>query len=304
MSRLASLPLEGVPSTAARSRVSEYWELCKPRIVALEIAVVAASAVAAGLSAAEIPVLLHAAVGVALAAASAAVLNNYLEADVDSLMPRTAERALAAGRISRAEAAAVGGSLAVFSACYLAAFTNMACLAAAAASWLLYVGVYTPLKTRSAWNTWVGAASGAAPVAAGWAVAGDVADLGCWALFLLLFLWQFPHFMAIAWLYRRDYAAAGMQMLTIVDPSGLRAGAQAALGAALVVPVSLAPLLGSSTPAVYAVLIAVLGVLQAVAAGRFFIRRDDATARTLLRASLLYLPAVLMFLALARLHQG
>lgn len=302
MSRVASLPLENVQPTVARGRLADYWELSKPRIVALEIVVVAVCAVVAGLSAAEIPVLLHALVGVGLAAASAAMLNNCLEREVDARMPRTADRAIAAGRVSATEVAVVALGMAAVAAIYLSLFTPVGCVAGVAASWLLYVGVYTPLKTRSAWNTWVGAAAGAAPVVAGWAAVGDVRAFGCWALFLLLFLWQFPHFMAIAWLHRRDYAAGAMQMLTVVDPSGLRAGAQAALGAALVVPVSVAPLLEPRSPAIYAVVIAVAGALQLVAAVRFFCRRDEATARTLLRASLLYLPAVLMFLALARLH--
>jgi protoheme IX farnesyltransferase len=147
------------------------------------------------------------------------------------------------------------------------------------------------LKTRSPLNTAVGAVSGAMPILIGWTATGAAIDVRILALVGVMFLWQFPHFMAIAWLYRADYARARQQMLTVVDPTGLRAGAQAVIGALVLVPVSLVPALlpQAGSPAIYCGWAVVLGVAQAVAAAAFLFRRNDRTARRLLRASLAYL---------------
>jgi protoheme IX farnesyltransferase len=156
---------------------------------------------------------------------------------------------------------------------------------------LIYVLAYTPLKTRSPLNTAVGAVSGALPILIGWTATGSAIDIRTLALLAVMFLWQFPHFMAIAWLYRGDYARAGHKMLTVVDPTGLRAGAQAVIGALVLVPVSLVPALSpqAGSPALYGVWALLLGLAQLAAAVAFLVSRNDRTARLLLRASLLYL---------------
>jgi heme o synthase len=164
--------------------------------------------------------------------------------------------------------------------------------AVAAATWLVYVLAYTPLKTRSPLNTAVGAVSGAMPILIGWTAAGAAIDVRALALMGVMFLWQFPHFMAIAWLHRADYARARQSMLTVVDPTGLRAGAQGVVAALLLVPVSLVPALvpQAGSAAVYCLWAMLLGAGQVAAATLFLINRDDTSARRLLRASLVYLP--------------
>jgi len=168
-------------------------------------------------------------------------------------------------------------------------------------SWFLYVVVYTPLKRRSATNTAVGAVAGALPVLMGWTATGRAVDVNAATLFMIVFLWQFPHFMAIAWLYRRDYALGGMQMLTVVDPTGQRAGRQAVLAASVLVPVTLVPVLVSFATPIYGVAALTIGIAQLVCAVQFFRKLDETSARRLLRASLLYLPAILGLLTLVPL---
>jgi protoheme IX farnesyltransferase len=161
----------------------------------------------------------------------------------------------------------------------------------------LYVCVYTPLKRRSVANTMVGAVAGALPVLMGWTCQGKPLDLEAAALFVVVFLWQFPHFMAIAWIYRHEYAAAGLKMLPVIDKSGRRAGAQAVLAALALIPVSLIPAWHLIEPVYFAGALA-LGVGQLLCSVVFLVRRDDGSARRLLRASLVYLPALLALLLL------
>jgi protoheme IX farnesyltransferase len=168
------------------------------------------------------------------------------------------------------------------------------------ATWLVYVVAYTPLKTASPANTAVGAIAGALPVLIGWTATGVALDERALALTLVLFLWQFPHFMAIAWLYRHEYARAGHQMLTVVDPSGRRAGWQAVLSALALIPVSLVPVLDN--PGLGSVLFlavaSMLGLGQMALAAAFWHDPTEVRARLLLRASLVYLPTLLAMLML------
>jgi protoheme IX farnesyltransferase len=178
---------------------------------------------------------------------------------------------------------------------------NASALGWALATWLVYVLAYTPLKSISAANTAVGAVAGALPVLIGWTATGQPIDARAAALVLVLFLWQFPHFMAIAWLYRDQYARAGHQMLTVVEPSGRRAGWQAVLAALALVPVSLVPVLAYPGPGstLYILAAALLGLGQLAIAAAFWRQASDARARLLLKASLVYLPTLLAMLMLA-----
>jgi protoheme IX farnesyltransferase len=168
-------------------------------------------------------------------------------------------------------------------------------------TWLCYVVIYTPLKSRTPANTAVGAVAGALPVLIGWTSVGAPLDLKACGLFLTVYLWQFPHFMAIAWLYRGQYATAGMRMLPVVDPSGRRAGAQAVLSAWTLLPVSLVSVLHTNFGLWLGGVILALGIGQLACAVAFFLHRDERAARRLLRASLIYLPAVLAVLTLGPL---
>ena len=306
MSRLNSSPMasevraadssvgavDGALAAVAR-RLSDYLELTKPRIVVLELIVAGLAACVAARHSLDLWTVFHALAATALVAASASIANQWLERGIDARMRRTANRPLPAGRVSSIEAIVLSVAALVIGATWLALRVNALTALLGLASWILYVVVYTPLKTRSPLNTTVGAVAGAIPILMGWTATGAPLTLAAWSLAGVLFLWQFPHFMAIAWLYRRDYAAAGHRMLTVVDPSGVRAGVQAITGAALLIPVSLIPAIGptSGSPLVYSLWTIALGSAQLALAIRFAVDRSEPAARLLLRATLLFLPA-------------
>jgi protoheme IX farnesyltransferase len=228
-------------------------------------------------------------------------LNQYRERDLDQLMKRTADRPLPSGRLGAREVLLAGALAFAVGDLYLLATVGWAAAGWAAGTWFLYVAVYTPAKTRTSANTAIGAVAGAMPVLIGWSAAGASLDLRAASLFLLVFLWQFPHFMAIAWIYREQYGRAGMQMLTVVEPTGARAGIQAVWGAIALIPVSVIPALYDPGfgGAMYASLALVLGLVQLALAIRFCAWRSTESARTLLRGTLIYLPCVLVLLTLA-----
>ncbi len=302
---MSTTPLTIAPARPALlARALDYVELTKPKIALMELVVVlAAGLVATWNQPADPALLLHAMLGTLLVAASASAANQWLERHSDRRMPRTASRPLPAGRLSTAEAAAFAAVTLVLGGLYLGLLVNLAALGWALATWAIYVLAYTPLKRLSPANTAVGAVAGALPVLIGWSATGAAIDVRALALTLVLFLWQFPHFMAIAWLYRREYAAGGSQMLTVVDPTGRRAGRQAVVSALALIPVSLIPVLASPGlgPVLYVALAIALGAGQLVLSGLFWQRATDERARLLLRASLVYLPTLLVALMLAPL---
>lgn len=232
--------------------------------------------------------------GTAVVAASSSIANQILERHTDRLMARTASRPLSAGRLSNHSAwLLVGVSLFGGSGCVWLA-GNLQAASAALLTWILYVGVYTPLKRITPLNTAVGAVAGALPIAIGWLAAdgpqqllnGDIsATLAVAALGTVLYLWQFPHFMAIAWLYRKQYGLAGLKMLTVTDPSGLRAAGQSLAASLAMIPVSLTIAVPSGSIRMFlaAALACTLYVLVSV---NFALRRDDRSARILLFTSL------------------
>jgi protoheme IX farnesyltransferase len=296
MSRITTAAAIPLTSTGARARwtqrVADYVELTKPRIVALELVTVIVAAHLAAPWGIDRWVLVHAVLGAALVAASAGAINQWWERATDARMSRTARRPLPSGRLTSRQVVLFAGATLIAGLLELVLAVGLLTAAVAAATWLVYVFAYTPLKTRSPLNTAVGAVSGALPILIGWTAAGAAIDVRALALVGVMFLWQFPHFMAIAWLHRTDYARAGQQMLTVVDPTGLRAGAQAVVAALLLVPVSLVPALSpqAGSAAVYCLWAVLLGAGQGAAATLFLVHRDDASARRLLRASLVYLP--------------
>jgi len=281
--------------TAVRPRwlaaARDFISLTKPRIVTLELVTIVAAYHLASPRGIDFAILWPTLIGAALVAASAGALNQWLERKSDALMHRTADRPLPAGRLSGRQVITFGGLTFVLGTAALIYWVNYLTASVALATWLIYVAAYTPLKRRSPLNTAVGAVSGALPILIGWTAAGATVDTRAWALVAAMFLWQFPHFMAIAWLYRDDYRRGGQKMLTVVDPTGLRAAAQAVVAALVLVPVSLVPALSPQfgSPAVFCWWTLLLGVGQAATAAAFLIQRDDQSARWLLRASLLYL---------------
>jgi len=281
--------------------LADVSRLTRPRIALMVLATVVTAFWITGGGRGDAVHLVGLLVGTALVAASSSIANQILERHTDRLMPRTARRPLVTGGLtSRAgwiltAATLVAGTLtATVSAGWPAA-------AAAVATWLLYVVLYTPLKRLTPLNTAVGAVAGALPVAIGWLAAdgparlaaGDAASaLTAAALATVLYLWQFPHFMAIAWLYRGQYAAAGLRMLTVDDPSGLRAAGQSLAAALAMVPVSLVLAVPSGSIRLF-LAAAVASIVYGGAAVRFAVRRDDASARILLLVSLGSLLALL-----------
>ncbi|MBX9788338.1 MAG: heme o synthase [Pirellulales bacterium] len=286
----------------AWSRLRDYAELAKLRIAVMELVTVAVGAWLGAWGTPSPMALLHALIGTALVAASASAINQWLERASDRHMRRTADRPLAAGRINGLEVGVFAASTGLAGVAYLQLTVGPGPALVALLTWTLYSLVYTPLKRYSVLNTVVGAIAGALPVLIGWTAVGGQFDLLAGTLFLIVYLWQFPHFMAIAWLYRHEYAAAGLRMLPVIDPSGRRTGAQAFLAAWALVPVSLVPAIGSGVSTWYSGSAALLGLIYTAAALAFFYRTDDRSARRLLRASLVYLPLVLVALALAPLR--
>lgn len=282
------------------ARLLDYVELTKPKIAVLVLVTVGVGAAVSTGGRPELWTVFHAVLGTALVASSASALNQWLERDTDARMRRTAGRPLPAARLHSVEVLAFGLALVAVGTAYLIWMVNFTTAMLGILTWVLYVWIYTPLKTRTTLNTVVGAVPGALPVVMGWTATGGELNSGAGVLFLIVFLWQFPHFMAIAWIYRQDYADAGMRMLPSVDPSGRLAPITAVLHALTLIPVSLAPAAASCHLAglayFYGALVLGLGYLAFSV--MFLVRTNEANARGLLRASLVYLPALFLFLLL------
>lgn len=275
-----------------KQQLSDYLELTKPKIAILLLTCVAIAAFCASGGQPDVVRLINAVIGTALVAASSCVWNQCLEVHVDRRMNRTAQRPIPSGRLSRYTSAIFGTLLGSIGIAYLLATVGWMPAVVGGITWILYVCVYTPMKQRTPWNTTVGAIAGALPMFMGWLAVNPTLDLKAVALFAILFFWQFPHFMAIAWLYREDYARGGMQMWSVVDQSGTKAGIQAVSGAMALLLVSVIPGLGYiAMPNIAYMLFSLLtGTLMLYASLRFFTQRDEKSARQLLFASLFYLP--------------
>ncbi len=277
--------------TRGSSRLVDYVALTKPR---LNFLVVVTSAAGAYLAAPDAPLarMAPAVVGTTLVAAGAAALNQLYERRTDALMRRTRGRPLPDGRVSPKEALFYGLTLSVAGLATLAAGTNLLATSLALATLVIYLLIYTPMKRRSEAATLVGAVPGALPPLIGWAASSGHLSIGGLSLFAIVFLWQIPHFMAIAWLYRDDYANAGFPMLPVVDRDGRRTGREAVRYTIALLPVSLVPgLVGVSGPPYLAVAF-VLGVALLVLAWRFADARDEPAARRLFFGSIIYLPVL------------
>ena len=239
--------------------------------------------------------------GTGLLAAGAAVLNQYLEREHDARMDRTVGRPLPSGMVGAEAALLLGGAFSVLGLLTLSAWVNLLVAVLGAVTLVTYLFVYTPLKRKSEWNTIIGAIPGALPPLMGWAAArGEVAPLG-WTLFGILFFWQVPHFMAIAWLYREDYAKAGFVMLPNVDYDGVRTGRQAVSHTVFLIIASLMPFTMKLFGAAYLIGALLLGVLFLIASVSFSRNLSRRSARLLFFASIIYLPLLLGLMVLDKL---
>lgn len=286
-------------ATPQGPRVAAYLQLARPRIVALVLLTMAVAALVGAVHPPTTIELLHGLLGVGLVIVGAVTFNQRFEAASDALMKRTSRRPLPSGRLSRAEVTRFGIVSTAVGLLYLIAFTNHVLLLLTLASWIIYVWIYTPLKAFTAWQTPIGAIPGAMPALLGTALSGSMPTATGWALFGVVYFWQFPHAMAIAWLYRQQFSSAGIRVASVVDPSGRLAAALGLIGGLVLMPVSLLPL---QTPGLgwgYAAWAVMLNVVYLAASFAWFVRRDDATARRLLHVSLVYLPALYLGLGVA-----
>ena len=275
------------------NRIGLYLELTKPQILLMVLVTTTFGFLLGGGSRDSVALLFLTLLGVGSATGGAAVLNNYLERDFDAKMVRTRKRALPAGLIEPFRALMFGVSLVLSGVLLLVWAANLLTGFLVLLAAFLYVLVYTPLKRISWWNTTFGAIPGAIPPMAGWAAATGHVGAGAWALFAILFAWQHPHFFAIAWIFRDDYRAAGFKMLPSIEPSGVRT-VRLTIGFSLILlVVSLVPTLIGMTGWIYFFVTSMLGLLMLVAALGFARNRNVATARGLLKASVLYLPLLL-----------
>ena len=276
-----------------QSSLLDYWRLVRPRIVAM---VLAAMAVSAWMTAPRMLPrieLAHALFGTAMVIVGAIALNQRLEYAGDAKMPRTADRPLPSGRLDRRQVTAFGLAATALGLAYLTIVSGPLLTLLAAIGWLIYVTVYTPLKNRTPWQTPIGAAAGAMPVLLGAAAAGQAFSPWALVLFGIVFFWQFPHSMAIAWLYRRQFATAGVRVAPVTDQTGQTAGLLAVFGATALLLVSQVPWQLGLAGAAYNIAVLILGTIYLAASVWFAYRHDNQTARRLLIASLIYLPAML-----------
>jgi protoheme IX farnesyltransferase len=286
--------------TLARPAAADYVELTKPRITATVVLTTLVGFVVASVGPVSLPGLAAVLVGTALVAAGASALNMLLERETDARMLRTRTRPLPAGRLRPSEALGFGASLTLGGLGVLFWLSGPAAAAVAFATWASYLFLYTPLKTRSSLSTIVGAFPGALPPVIGWAAARGGLEPGAYVLFGILFLWQIPHFLAIAWIYRDDYARGGLPMLPVLDPEGRVTGRQVVANSVALALVSVAPVAAGLAGGLYLAGSLLLGVALVAAAVRMAVARDLPAARALFVASILYLVALCALLLVDR----
>jgi protoheme IX farnesyltransferase len=298
--RLPAAPAR-VRSEAGAASIVAALELVKLRVSLLVVFTTVAGFVLGAGGYVDPWALLHVALGTALVAGGAAAVNQFIEREEDSLMARTRERPIPSGRLQPVVVLAFGLGLAALGVAGLYVSANPLTAALAAFTFVSYAFIYTPLKKRSHLATLVGAVPGALPPLIGWAAAQGALPGPAWTLFAILFVWQLPHFLGIAWLYRDDYASGGFPMLTVIDPSGRAAGRQVFLQSLALIPVSLLPVLGRLAGTAYGICAAGLGLAFLLLAVLFAITRSRSSARALVIGSIIYLPALLVVLVLDRI---
>lgn len=295
---LSSPAVVALERLSARERVAAYVELTKPRITFLIVLTAAAGFGLASRGGVDYRALLISMLGIALLSSGIATINQYMERDLDALMRRTANRPLPSGKLLPWEALAFGSGLTVLAEAYLALLVNPLTALLGLTVIAGYLFAYTPLKTRTSLSTMVGAFPGAVPPLIGWAAARGTIGLEAWVLFAILFLWQFPHFLAIAWMYREDYSRAGILMLPVVEPDGRVTAQQIVVYTVLLLPVSLLPTVLGMSGKVYLYGAIILGLAFLYSSLRAALSKSRQEARRLLLASVIYLPLLFILMVL------
>jgi protoheme IX farnesyltransferase len=291
---------ESHPATRvhAHTRVGDYVTLTKPRLNFLVLLTTAAAYSLGARPEATLGDFVHTLAGTFLVAGGSAAINQVWERATDRLMRRTAQRPMADQRLSVRQGTAFGALLTIAGAIELAYFVNLLAAAVAILTTASYIFLYTPLKARTSLSTIAGALPGALPAVIGWAAATNTLSVEAWVLFGIVFMWQMPHFLAIAWMYRDQYARAGLPLLPVIEPDGRSTGRQAVLYSAVLIPISMLPTGVGLATASYLVGALTLGAILLFMSVEFSVKRDLATARRLFFGSILYLPilwALLVF---------
>ena len=285
----------------ALTRSAAFWSLIKPDVTLLVVITTALGYFAGSRGPLDYIVLAHVTVATLLLSAGTSGLNQYIERAADAQMRRTAARPLPSGALSGREALIFSVSLAATGLLWLFALVNPLAGLLGAASCITYLGLYTPLKSRTPWCTFVGAFPGAVPPLIGWAAARNALGAQAWLLFAILFLWQFPHFLAIAWVYREDYARAGIRMLPVVDPSGRSTFRQIVGYAVALIPVSILPAVTGMAGVRYlfgALLLGLALLQMSLWAAR---ERTNRSAMWLMHATVIYIPVLLALLVVDKI---
>jgi protoheme IX farnesyltransferase len=292
---------EAAVHPAAAQRVADFITLTKPRLNLLVLVTTLAGLYLASPAGVEPTLLANTLIGTALVAGGAAALNQVWERRTDALMRRTSARPLPGGRLGTSEGTWFGVLLSAVGLAQLAFAVNVTTAAVAAATLISYVIVYTPLKVRTSFATLVGAIPGALPPVIGWTAATNLITLPALVLFGIVFFWQMPHFLSLAWLFRDDYGRAGIPVLPVLEPDGRRTGQQTLIYTAGLWPVSLLPAVVGLGGVPYMLVATVLGLLFVWLALRFARDRSMTTARALFLFSITYLPLLLGALVVDRL---
>ena len=284
------------------TKVGAFWELTKPGITRLVLVTTAAGFYLAGGASLNLLVMINALLATAMVAAGTNALNQWVERDIDGHMRRTAQRPLPSGRLTSREAFIFAWAISLIGLVYLAVFVNMLTAFVVGFTLSSYVFIYTPLKRKTWTSTLIGAVPGALPIIAGWTATGRPLNAAAWALFAIMFVWQMPHFFALAWIYRDDYRNAGFQMLTVVDGTGGRAARQALMYAGVLIPISLLPTLFGLTGVIYLVGALVLGVGFLLPTLLMLLRGpDEKLAWRTFFASIAYLPLLLILMVIDKI---
>jgi heme o synthase len=280
--------------------IRDLVELVKARLTLLVLVTTAVGFYLGAEGPVNFAALLHTVFGTAAAAAGAAALNQWWEYNLDALMQRTRSRPVPSGRMRPRDAVILGSALSIFGVAYLAFVCNALSAALAAITIIIYIFAYTPLKRVSTFNTALGAVPGALPPMIGWAAARGTLNAGAWMLFAILFFWQLPHFFAIAWMYRDDYARAGFQMISSDDRTGERSASQSVFFCMLLFIVAGLPAFLGIATVFYLLAELILGAVFVAVAMRFLKTRARADARRLFITSIIYLPLLLGALVLSK----
>lgn len=279
-----------------REKAAAYVELTKPRIAFMLVLTSAAGFYLGAKGALDVALFANSLLAITLLALGVATLNQYWERETDELMDRTATRPLPTKRVSPTEALVFGSALCILAEIYLLVFVNPLTAFLGLVVIVGYVLVYTPLKTRTSASTAIGALPGALPPLMGWTAAANEISLGAWALFAIQFLWQFPHFFAIAWMYREEYAKAGILMLPVVDPEGKLTARQIVMFAIMLLPVSLAPFFLGLSGQIFLVGAILLGIWFLWASIQSARAKTKDKAKRLLLVSVIYLPLLFILM--------